>query len=100
MLERILPVGTTVRLENDPVSDSVDRYGRQLAYVFVGTKNINVAMVRQGAATPYFYQGEIGKYAPQLRAAVAKAQKERAGIWRSCNVKYDSSRGVDTGPTN
>lgn len=99
-LERLLPIGSHIRLENDPASAPTDRYGRRLAYVFLDERNINIAMVRNGAATPYFYQGELGKYAPHLLRAVAKAKQQKIGMWRACSVSYDPSRGVSTGPTS
>jgi hypothetical protein len=34
--------------------DKTDRYGRKLAYLFIGRKNINLEIVREGFANPYF----------------------------------------------
>jgi hypothetical protein len=59
----LLRIGTAVRLEADPRLDRVDGYGRQLRYVWRGGMNVNVELVRRGAATVWFYDGERGKYA-------------------------------------
>mgnify|MGYP000722060736 CR=1 FL=1 len=59
-------------LEQDPVSDSKDQYGRELAYVIKGDMNVNLELVKRGAAAPYFYNGEKGKYAQELIAAAAE----------------------------
>ena len=66
-------------LVRDPALDGTDRYGRQLRYVFVYGTNVNVALVREGAASPYFFHDERGRYAPLLLAAVEKARAARRG---------------------
>src|SRR5438034_8339932 len=40
--KRLLPVGTLVRLAREPATDSVDRYGRLLRYVFRPRDGLNV----------------------------------------------------------
>src|SRR4051812_23699454 len=65
---KLIPVGTEVRLAPEPAGDSIDRYGRVLRYV-VRVKdglNVNVQLVAEGAAAPYFYAGERGRYAARL----------------------------------
>jgi endonuclease YncB( thermonuclease family) len=76
--------GTRVRLTTDPRLDRVDRYGRLLAYVTVGRTNVNVELVRRGAATVYFYRGERGVHASTLLAAGRAAQSARRGLWGAC----------------
>jgi endonuclease YncB( thermonuclease family) len=51
VLRQVLPVGTEVRLVRDPKLDGVDQYGRLLRYVFVGQKNVNLAVVQKGSAS-------------------------------------------------
>jgi len=93
-------VGTsTIRLRKEPVSANKDRRGRLLRYVFVGSKNINLELVRQGAAAPWFYNGERGRYANQLLEAAKLAQKNKIGLWKECpEARLDPSRAIDTGP--
>jgi micrococcal nuclease len=73
-----------VRLEADPALDRIDEYGRELAYVFVGRRNVNVAMVRRGAAHVWFYGGKRGRYAKRLAQAERQARAAGRGLWRAC----------------
>src|SRR5262245_1576960 len=53
-LVRLVPVGSRVTLEADPTLDTTDRYGRLLRYVRRSGVNVNLQLVREGAAAPYF----------------------------------------------
>ena len=59
-LVNLLAKKGTITLKADPASASFDRYGRALRYIFVGKLNVNLEMIKIGAAAPYFYQGEKG----------------------------------------
>lgn len=83
-LQQLAPKGTLVRLAQDPVLDLRDDRGRSLRYVFVGRKLVNSAMVRRGAAAPYFRDGERGVHADRLLAAGRMARRLRRGLWRQC----------------
>ena len=37
-----------------------------------------------GAAVPYFFRGERGRYARDLLVAVAGARRKQAGLWKAC----------------
>ena len=90
--------GKTIRLESDAVSSNLDRFNRQLRYVFVGKVNINLKMVEIGAAAPYFYQGEKGKYSSQLLKAAERAQKNKIGLWGKCpTAKLDPFQALASG---
>jgi micrococcal nuclease len=95
-LARLAPVGTEVVLEVDPRLDRVDRYGRLLRYVRAGTVNVNVELVRRGAAAPYFYRGDLGRHAPRLLRAVADARAARSGMWGACRVSWSPTRPIET----
>ena len=98
-LRAIAPPGTRIALERDPFLDATDRYGRKLRYVFVGSTNVNVALVRQGAASPYFFRGERGRFAQDLLEAVAAARTAKRGYWAACPAaRLDPNRGSITGP--
>jgi micrococcal nuclease len=92
-LERLARPGGTIELESDPRLDDRDRYGRLLRYVRAGGRNVNVELVRRGAAAPYFFRGDEGRYAKELRVAVASAREGRRGMWRACRVLW-----VEDGP--
>jgi len=57
------------------------RYGRLLAYVFVGGKNINLDFVRHGLSPYYTKYGKSQKYDAEFRAAEKLARKEKLNIW-------------------
>ena len=54
LLRQLAPPGSTVRVEGDSRLDDVDRYGRLLRYVFRGPTNLNLELVRRGAATVWW----------------------------------------------
>lgn len=88
-----------ITLETDSVSDDIDEYGRILRYVKIGKVNVNLKLVEIGAATPYFFKGEKGKYAAQLLKAAQNAKAKKIGLWKLCpNTKLDTSKLADTGP--
>ena len=89
VLRSLLPVGSQIRLEADPALDHVDRYGRLLRYVFSGGTNVNLELVRRGAATVWFYDGARGRYAAQLLDAMRAARADRLGMWRACRVVWN-----------
>lgn len=97
-LERLAPRGTVIELEGDSRLDDTDRYGRLLRYVRTAAVNVNVELVRRGAATPYFYGGDEGAYADDLLDAVAEARDERRGMWVFCRVAWEPDRAVVTHP--
>lgn len=95
-LARLVPRGARVGLEVDTELEERDRYGRLLRYVHVGRTNVNVELVRRGAATPYFYDGERGAYARSLLAALAEARRARRGMWSACRVLWNPDSPVTT----
>jgi len=98
-LLRLAPPGTRVGLERDPALDAVDRYGRLLRYVTVAGGDVGVALVREGAAEPYFFRGEQGRHASQLLAAARGARAARRGLWAACpGARLEPRVGSVTGP--
>ena len=91
------PVGSRVVLEADPRLDRVDRYGRLLRYVHRGSMNVNVALVRAGAAAPYFYGGDRGRYATRFLGEARRAKSARRGLWGACpGTVLDPESAVET----
>jgi micrococcal nuclease len=98
ILRRLLPVGTEVRVAEDPALDPVDRYGRRLAYVFSSGLNVNRALVARGAAGVWFFDGARGRYARALVAAERRAKARRVGLWRRCpGTRLDPLSPIDSG---
>lgn len=96
-LLRLAPIGSSIALEADPRLDQVDRQGRLLRYLRRGAANVNLELVRQGAAAPYFYRGERGRYAGRILQAAQSARAARRGLWgASPSTVLDPERQVDT----
>jgi endonuclease YncB( thermonuclease family) len=97
-LRQLLPEGTKVELATDPKLDRVDRFGRLLRYVLVDDRVVNVELVERGAAAPYFFHGDHGRYADDLLRAAHDAQGTRRGLWGACpGAVLDPTRQVATG---
>jgi endonuclease YncB( thermonuclease family) len=99
--KRLLSRGTVVRLYAEPKTDSVDAYGRLLRYVFRVRDglDINVQLVRVGAAAPYFYDYRRGRYADLLVRLALQARTRHLGLWGRCpGTPWDPNHGVSTGP--
>lgn len=97
-LSRLSPPGSHVVLEADPQLDRVDRYGRLLRYIHAGGRNVNLELVRRGAATPWFYGGDRGRYAARFLTATNAARAARRGMWGACRVSWRPDGPVDTRP--
>jgi micrococcal nuclease len=97
-LLNLAPPGKTVVLESDPTLDRTDRYGRLLRYVKHNGVSVNLELTRRGAAAPYFYRGERGRYARWLLRAARSAKATKRGLWRACpSTVLDPFRAVSTG---
>lgn len=75
-LKQLLSAG---QLEIRP--QTVDRYGRTVAEVYAGGRNVNLEMVRVGAA--YVYRQYLrGCHESAYLEAEAQAERFRQGVWR------------------
>ena len=88
-LLKLLRPTAAVRLESDVAP--TDRYGRRLAYVWVGPTLVNEAMLRDGWAVLYTVPPNI-KYAERLERAQKEARASGAGLW--------GGRGFDCRPSD
>jgi len=77
-LLQLIPTGTKLRLERDVAP--ADRYGRVLAYAWLGTTLVNEAMVQGGWAVLYTVPPNV-KYAGRLEEAQNEARVRGAGLW-------------------
>lgn len=94
--------GKLVRLEYDDTQDTVDKYGRKLAYVFIQDESyttkqnsnadteifFNKYMIEQGYAYEYTYSKPY-KYQSEFKYAQKRAEAEGRGLWSptACNGK-------------
>lgn len=75
---RQLVEGKTVRLEYDVQTH--DRYGRLLAYVYVGDQMVNDALLDAGYAQVMTIPPNV-KYVERFRAVAARARAAGRGLW-------------------
>lgn len=97
-LRRLLPRGVAVGLEADPRLAQVDKHGRLLRYAWRGKANLNVELIREGAATVWLFRGERGRYANRLLAAARKARDENKGMWGACITVWNPYGPATTHP--
>jgi micrococcal nuclease len=71
-------LGKTVQLEIG--KEPQDKYGRILAYVFLGKTLINEVIIRRGFARVYIFSGKE-RYNGRLISAQNQARKEKIGVW-------------------
>lgn len=78
--------GKSVQLEFDPSQDTVDYYGRLLAYVYVDNISYNQQAILNGYAYEYTYN-DAYKYQKQFRMAESEARSNSRGLWSAatCN---------------
>lgn len=69
-----------VRLEYD--RDQIDRYGRTLAFIWVGDQLVNREIVKEGWAWCYFYEGNL-RHSRELLLAQHEAMNAHIGLWKS-----------------
>jgi endonuclease YncB( thermonuclease family) len=77
-LHRRLVSEKEIRLEFD--SEQKDRYGRTLAYVYVGDRFINSELVANGAALAVPYPPNL-KQQKELSRAMEEARRGKRGLW-------------------
>ncbi|MEC9323266.1 MAG: thermonuclease family protein [Actinomycetota bacterium] len=78
--------GQVVYLEYDPSQDSVDRYGRLLAYVWtLDGRLVNLDLITDGYANEYTYSTPY-RYQRAFQDAEASAAERERGLWdpKSC----------------
>ncbi len=73
--------GERVRLEFDV--ERTDRYGRTLAYVWLGHELFNETLVREGYAFVTTYPPDV-KYVDRFLAAQREARAHDRGVWGRC----------------
>jgi micrococcal nuclease len=75
--------GTAVRLEYDV--DRFDRYGRTLAYVWVGSRMFNEELVAQGYGVVDTVPPNV-RYVDRFLAAERDAREHDLGLWSVCST--------------
>jgi endonuclease YncB( thermonuclease family) len=86
-----LAEGARVTLVTDYSQARFDRYGRLLAYVERGRRDLGKLQIRRGWAMTYVYEGEPFARLAAYRAAEAAARSEGAGVWGRCGGDFHSA---------
>lgn len=91
LANRRLVAGRPLTLEYDVQRH--DRFGRTLAYVFVGSVMVNETLLRQGWARPLAIPPDV-KYATRFQRAADDARQHRRGAWNEsvCRAQYGAAR--------
>jgi micrococcal nuclease len=87
--------GRAVTLVRDPSQDAVDRYGRVLAYVDLGSptrRDLGGSLVAQGWAKVYVFRDPGARTSAYVRAA-KQARAAGLGVYGLCDGDFHSSRG-------
>ena len=88
-----LLAGKQVLLESDPSQASIDRYGRDLAYVWVDGVLANLVLIQGGYAHEYTYDVPY-RYQTLFRAAQQHAEQDGLGLWSPTSCAGDTSRAA------
>lgn len=92
-LNASLVLGRRVLLEGD--AQSVDRYGRRLAWVWVpsdrGTFLANAEIVRRGYAMPFTLSPNV-RHTDRIMEAFREARREGRGLWGRASGRVFSAR--------
>lgn len=67
-------------------AQSTDRYGRILAYLWVGDTFVNAELVRQGYANVYTNPPNV-RYSQEILAAEQEAREAEVGLWAPADVE-------------
>jgi endonuclease YncB( thermonuclease family) len=81
----LAPLGGRVLLRTDPSQQTRDRYGRLLAYVQRGGRDVGRAQINRGWATTYVYDGKPFSRVDAYRRSEQEAARIGRGVHRLCD---------------
>jgi micrococcal nuclease len=76
--------GKNVQLKLNPDRKEKDKYGRYLAYVYLGEKFVNESLLEDGFAREYTF-GKPYMYQKEFRELEKVAKEEKRGMWGACD---------------
>jgi len=89
--------GKSVRLEKDASQGDLDKYGRLLAYVYVGEILVNKYMIAEGYGHEYTYNLPY-KYRDDFKQAERNAREKKKGLWADGACTNPSAQQSATTP--
>lgn len=85
---------SVIKILYDPKSDSTDKYGRVLAWVFVDNELLQEKLVKNGLAEVKYVYDDY-QYSSDLKEIEKKARAASVGIWSNVYVNNVSSTDLD-----
>ncbi len=77
-----LVLGKEISFEQEE-NYKVDKFGRELGYVFINGVNLNIELVRNGLARVVLYEKRAKiKYQDELLSAEKDAKEKKLGVWK------------------
>ena len=80
-----LLTGQQVYLKLNPNREEKDKYGRYLAYVFLGNTFVNELLLREGHAREYTF-GTPYQHQKEFRDIEKEEKKAAKGLWAACEA--------------
>ncbi len=91
-MRALAPRGRRVKLRTDPGQDTTDRFGRLLAYVYAGRRQLNVTQVANGWSATYVYRDTRFQQYARFRRAERGARRGDRGVWGACGGDFHAPR--------
>lgn len=76
--------GRSVWLEHDPVAGRHDKYGRELAYIWLGDRLINNDIIAAGHGRQYAFNNQNYRYRDTFERSETTAKARNLGQWNTC----------------
>jgi len=77
-----LVLGKEISFEQE-TNYKVDKFGRELGYMFINGINLNIELVRNGLARVVLYEKKAKiKYQDELLSAEKEAKEKKLGVWK------------------
>ena len=77
-----LVLGKEISFEQED-NYKIDKFGRELGYVFIDGVNLNIELVRNGLARVVLYEKRAKiKYQDELLSAEKEAKANKLGVWK------------------
>ena len=92
---RDLVEGKVIQLERD--HSEVDKYGRTLRFIWVGSRLINQILIEEGLGFARTYKPDVTRE-EQFVAAELKAFQAHRGLWQHCTIENDRTQQIRKPP--
>jgi endonuclease YncB( thermonuclease family) len=87
---KAMATGRQATLYTDPSQDRFDTYGRLLAYLYVGGRNLDRVQIREGWGYTYVFEYPF-QQTGSFRKAQATARRLDLGVWGDCGGDFHSA---------